>query len=190
MTIGKSIQSARKDKGLSQKELGALLGVSGSMIGQYENDLRNPKFETLERIAEALDHDVWDFIGGGNLYDSAFLKVEKIIQDADISEESLALWLLTEKEKKEILEKKADALRARKKNAEWRRKALGKVSGNIEEEDSREISDKISEKERVEYRRNRLLCYFDKMDDRKQRMIIEIAETFSQSGNEDGSDEI
>ena len=55
MTIGERIQKARKAAKLSQKELGEKLGVSASMIGQYENNFRNPKTETLFRIAEALN---------------------------------------------------------------------------------------------------------------------------------------
>ena len=55
MTIGERIQKARKAAKLSQKELGEKLGVSASMIGQYENNLRNPKTETLFRLAEALN---------------------------------------------------------------------------------------------------------------------------------------
>ena len=55
MTTGERIQKARKAAGLSQKELGEKLGVSASMIGQYENDLRIPKIETLEKIATALN---------------------------------------------------------------------------------------------------------------------------------------
>lgn len=55
MTIGKRIQAARKSAGLSQKELGQKLGWSASMVGQYENDLRNPKKETIEKIASALN---------------------------------------------------------------------------------------------------------------------------------------
>lgn len=54
MTTGKRIQQARKRAGLSQKQLGERLGLSASMIGQWENDLRNPKAETLLRIAKAL----------------------------------------------------------------------------------------------------------------------------------------
>lgn len=54
MSVGKKIQALRKEQGLTQKELGSLLGISGSMIGQYENDLRNPKIETLLRIAKVL----------------------------------------------------------------------------------------------------------------------------------------
>jgi len=54
MTTGQRIQRARKKAGLSQRQLGEKLGLSASMIGQWENDLRNPKVETLQRIADAL----------------------------------------------------------------------------------------------------------------------------------------
>ena len=54
MTNLQLIQQSRKNAGLSQKQLGEKLGLSASMIGQWENDLRNPKMETLERIADAL----------------------------------------------------------------------------------------------------------------------------------------
>lgn len=63
MTTGQLIQQMRKRMKLSQKELGLKLGVSGSMIGQYENDLRNPKQETLQRIADALGVTV-DYLMG------------------------------------------------------------------------------------------------------------------------------
>ena len=59
MTTGERIYIARKQSGLTQKELGEKLGVSASMIGQYENGIRNPKKKTLERIADALGVS-WD----------------------------------------------------------------------------------------------------------------------------------
>lgn len=58
MNLGERMKKARKEKKLSQAQLGSELGVSGSMIGQYENNLRNPKLETVQRIAAALDVDV------------------------------------------------------------------------------------------------------------------------------------
>ena len=64
MTTGQRIQQARKKAGLSQKQLGEKLGLSASMIGQWENDLRNPKIETLFNIADALGvsiSDLYDF---------------------------------------------------------------------------------------------------------------------------------
>lgn len=60
--IGQLIQKARKEAGLTQVELGARLGVSGSMIAQWENDLRNPKYENIGRIADALGCSVEDLL--------------------------------------------------------------------------------------------------------------------------------
>ena len=65
MTIGESIQQARKKAGLSQRDLGLKLGVSGSMIGQYENNLRRPKAETIRKIAEALNTDTLEITRKG-----------------------------------------------------------------------------------------------------------------------------
>lgn len=57
MTTGERIKLARKGKNMSQKELAEKIGVSASMIGQYENGLRNPKVDTIQRIACALGMD-------------------------------------------------------------------------------------------------------------------------------------
>lgn len=55
MTIGEKIRSMRKEKGLTQKALGDLLGVTQATVGQYETNPKPPKIETLQRIAIALD---------------------------------------------------------------------------------------------------------------------------------------
>ena len=84
MTTGERIQKARKAAKLSQKELGEKLGVSASMIGQYENNLRNPKTETLMRIAEALNvnpRELWD--GIFFFEDSIFLGSDIIVETED-----------------------------------------------------------------------------------------------------------
>ena len=56
MTTGEKIKEARKKAGMTQAELGALLGVSGSMIGQWENDFRHPKLETRANSSKAVLH--------------------------------------------------------------------------------------------------------------------------------------
>ncbi|MCI8582706.1 MAG: helix-turn-helix transcriptional regulator [Dorea sp.] len=68
MNTGEKIKLARKRAGLTQKELGEKLGITYQQIGQYENGKRQPKLETLNKIADALDADVW------NLYDGYTLK--------------------------------------------------------------------------------------------------------------------
>lgn len=58
MTIGEKIRAIRKSKGITQKDLAVAMGVSASMIGQYEVGIRSPKIETLKKIAQALGVDV------------------------------------------------------------------------------------------------------------------------------------
>ena len=55
MLIGERIKKERNQKGLTQKELAERLGVTTTVIGQYERTERTPKMETLVKIAEALE---------------------------------------------------------------------------------------------------------------------------------------
>ena len=54
MSTGENIKKARKKACLTQKALAEALGVSPQMISLYENDERNPKYGTLEKIADAI----------------------------------------------------------------------------------------------------------------------------------------
>lgn len=54
---GEKIREARKSQGLTQAELGKMLNVSSSMIGQYETEARRPSFKTATAIANALKID-------------------------------------------------------------------------------------------------------------------------------------
>lgn len=62
MTSGQRIRGTRKRAGLTQKELGEKLGISYQTVAQWENDLRNPKYETLQRIASALGVPLVDLL--------------------------------------------------------------------------------------------------------------------------------
>lgn len=53
-TTGTAIKQLRKEKGMTQKELASLLGVSYQMVQAWERGARNPKRETLEKIANTL----------------------------------------------------------------------------------------------------------------------------------------
>lgn len=54
MTTGERIKAARKEAGMTQAELAAKLDVPFQSISQWERDIRKPKYETIERIANAL----------------------------------------------------------------------------------------------------------------------------------------
>lgn len=55
MNIGEKIKAARISKGLTQAELGELLGVQKSAIAKYENGrVVNIKRSTLQKISDVL----------------------------------------------------------------------------------------------------------------------------------------
>lgn len=63
MTLPENIKRIRKEKGLTQKKLGELCGIDEANIRKYESGKQNPKIETIERIAIALDCSSYDLRG-------------------------------------------------------------------------------------------------------------------------------
>lgn len=63
MTVGEKIRAIRKAKPMTQKELAGLLGISSVNISQIENNVREPKIDTLEKIADALEVSLAELLG-------------------------------------------------------------------------------------------------------------------------------
>ena len=61
---GDMIRKCRTEKGLTQKKLGELCGIADSNIRKYESGNQNPKKETLQKIADALDIPVNRLLAG------------------------------------------------------------------------------------------------------------------------------
>lgn len=57
MGIGKRIREARRNRGLSRKELADILGVTVSSVGNYETDISFPKVPVLFALFDALQID-------------------------------------------------------------------------------------------------------------------------------------
>lgn len=74
MTVGERLRAARKAKGLTQKALGEACGIAEPTIRRYELGKLNPKYETLEKIASALDVSASELMGIG------FLPVEFLLE--------------------------------------------------------------------------------------------------------------
>jgi len=73
MTIGANIKHFRKERGLTQKQLAAMLGVAPNTVAQYELGISQPKLEQLQKIGEVLHVSVvsffpdgWDYLSQGN----------------------------------------------------------------------------------------------------------------------------
>lgn len=54
MTLAENIRRIREEKKMTQKSVASLMGISQQAYGQYESGSREPKPETLGRIAAAL----------------------------------------------------------------------------------------------------------------------------------------
>ena len=57
MGIGKRLKEARERKGLTQRELAKIVGVSGSAVTNYENEVSHPKEPVMYALIEALGVD-------------------------------------------------------------------------------------------------------------------------------------
>lgn len=56
--VGVNIQRLRRERDLSQEELGAQAKVHQTYLSQVESAKRNPSIDVLERIADALHVDI------------------------------------------------------------------------------------------------------------------------------------
>lgn len=52
--LGQAIKQARKERHLTQEQLGELVGVQKSQISKIENSVKNARFETIMKVFEAL----------------------------------------------------------------------------------------------------------------------------------------
>ena len=89
---GDMIRKYRTEKGLTQKKLGELCGIADSNIRKYESGNQNPKIETLQKIADALDIPVNRLLAG------------KIILKEKLSEYGLTHLVPDTEEERTVLE--------------------------------------------------------------------------------------
>ena len=72
---GDRIKKYRIEKKITQKKLGELCGIDDSNIRKYEAGNQNPKIETLQKIADALEIPV-SYLYMGKLIDPKELDLE------------------------------------------------------------------------------------------------------------------
>ena len=85
MNTGELIKEFRKKIGITQKELGQLVGMTYQQIAQYERGTRNPKKETIEKIAKALKIDPYSLYS----FDIESEELAELINSKDRNEDKL-----------------------------------------------------------------------------------------------------
>jgi len=64
MTVGENIRRFRKEKNLTQKALGELVGVAQNTVTQWENSTNSPKMPQIDKLAEILGIKATDLLPG------------------------------------------------------------------------------------------------------------------------------
>lgn len=67
MSLSDNMLLIRKKKGLSQADLGKMIGTSGDVIGRYERGDISPSVEVVSKIADALEVSVDYLLGKTNM---------------------------------------------------------------------------------------------------------------------------
>lgn len=112
MEIGQKIKKARLERGLTQQELGDIVGVQKSAIAKYESGrVVNIKRSTLQKIASALNIRPSELVFNESPKDTADLHV-RIITDFELMESIKDYYLLSEENKRMI----RDLIRSLKKS--------------------------------------------------------------------------
>lgn len=65
MDVGSKIRKARKSKGFTQIKVAELAGIAVNSLRLYESGKRQPHIEQLQKIAHALQIDIYDLIDSG-----------------------------------------------------------------------------------------------------------------------------
>lgn len=90
MDIGEKIRSARQAKGMTQEELGNILGVQKSAIAKYESGrVVNIKRSTLKKISDVLGIRPSELIFEGELQNNPVEMAQRhveMIRDEDLNE--------------------------------------------------------------------------------------------------------
>ena len=63
--LGEAIKQARKERNLTQEQLGKLIGVQKAQISKIENSLTDARFETILKVFKALNAKINFNIEGG-----------------------------------------------------------------------------------------------------------------------------
>ncbi len=102
MELGQKIKEARLQKGLTQEELGKLVGLQKSAIAKYENGrVVNIKRSTLQKLAKALDLRGSDLIIESNPKEAATLHA-RVLMDSELMLSIEQYYELSDEKKKMV----------------------------------------------------------------------------------------
>lgn len=97
------LKDLREKRGLSQRDLAKLLGVSASTIGMWESGKREPNFKTLIKIANFFDVSTDYMMGKDRLIDLVCRGILQLLRHNDITIDELAAKISIDPSKLELM---------------------------------------------------------------------------------------
>ena len=97
--IGKFIAKLRKDKNMTQEQLGEVLGVTNKTISRWENGNYMPNIEMLQLLSQTFEVSINELISGECILDEDFRKqadqnlIDKVKESAFLFEEQRKFWI-------------------------------------------------------------------------------------------------
>ena len=68
MNFGKNFKEARKQSGLSQKQVAEKLNIHQSNVSDWENEISRPEYEKLIELAKIYDTTIEELLGVSDLF--------------------------------------------------------------------------------------------------------------------------
>jgi len=103
--IGRKLQQAREDAGLSQEQLASMLGCAQSTLSNYEKGKRRIYLTQLENIAEILNKPIEYFLESNhNEPIKHFNQVDTSIDEPELLQIVNALYDLPREQRKSVMD--------------------------------------------------------------------------------------
>jgi transcriptional regulator with XRE-family HTH domain len=105
--IGRKLQQAREDAGLSQEQLASMLGCAQSTLSNYEKGKRRLYLTQLENIAEILNRPIEYFLETSNSNNESMKQVNRgadSIQEPELLQIVNALYDLPSEQRRSVMD--------------------------------------------------------------------------------------
>jgi transcriptional regulator with XRE-family HTH domain len=83
MNFGEKLSFVRKQKKMSQAELGKASSINGDIVGKYERNEMKPNIETAKKLADALEISLDYLVGEGEELKVLDKKTLKRLEDIE-----------------------------------------------------------------------------------------------------------
>ena len=84
-SLGKRIRLLRKEKKLTQEEMGKFLNMGKSTVSQYESDISRPDYETLQKITDLFNVSVDYILGRTDIRNYDMSNEKQIVSEKEAS---------------------------------------------------------------------------------------------------------